>query len=163
MHNAERRVKKEPRKIVPQPHAIRMYNKGMGGVDVCDRKLCTYRPRLRNRKWWWNIFTHVLNLSVVAAHGVYNRITVRSQDKMDHHDFHIEVAETMTMQQVPRKRLGGPSGVPPKAARYDGINHHLVPTKQGRCVHCLKNTRLACEKCEVRLHKAFCCEQFHKK
>ena len=28
--------------IFPQPHLIKMYNLGMGGVDVCDRLLSAY-------------------------------------------------------------------------------------------------------------------------
>ena len=99
----------------------------------------------------------------MAAHEIYKRVTVRCEDKMDHHDFHIDIAETLTMQQVSRKRLGGPTARPPKAARFDGINHFLVACNQGRCVHCTKNTRLMCEKCNVRLHKTGCNEIFHNK
>ena len=55
----ERRVKDERKKLVTQPYAINMYNKSMGGVDVCDRMLASYRPRLRSKKWWWNLFSHV--------------------------------------------------------------------------------------------------------
>ena len=33
------RVKKENKKDINQPYMINMYNKGMGGVDVCDRLL----------------------------------------------------------------------------------------------------------------------------
>ena len=49
---AERRVKSEKNKSVDQPNLIKMYNNGMSGVDVCDRLLSAYRPRLRSKKWW---------------------------------------------------------------------------------------------------------------
>ena len=48
----KRRVKNEQKKTVDQLFLIKMYNKGMGGVDVCDRLLSSYRPQLRSRKWW---------------------------------------------------------------------------------------------------------------
>jgi len=161
LHKAERRVKNETKKIVDQPRSICMYNQGMGGVDLCDRQLASYRPRLRSRKWWWNLFSHALNLSVVAAHEFYNHI--HPSNKMDHHDFRITVAETLVKRQVPRVRLGGPSAPTPSSVRYDGINHYLVPCKQGRCVICSKNTRIMCIRCEKKLHKAICSEEFHTK
>jgi hypothetical protein len=40
---------------VSQPNLITLYNKGMGGVDVMDRLLSSYRP-LRGKKWWWPLF-----------------------------------------------------------------------------------------------------------
>ena len=161
LHKAERYVKGEGRKRITQPDAIYKYNKGMGGVDVCDRKLSSYRPRLRTRKWWWNLFAHALNMSVVAAHEFYKRL---NGQKISHHDFRIEIAESLLIMQRPsRKRSGGPLSGPPKAARFDGVNHILVSTNQGRCLICFKNTRLKCEKCEIRLHKSFCSETYHKK
>ena len=75
IQNVERRVKNEQQKTVDQPFLIKMYNKGIGGVDVCDRLLSSYRPWLRSRKWWWNLFSHVLNLSVVAAYKFYNHVS----------------------------------------------------------------------------------------
>ena len=50
IQKVERRVKNEQKKTVDQPFLIKMYNKGMVGVDVCDRLLSSYRPRLRSRK-----------------------------------------------------------------------------------------------------------------
>ena len=161
LHKTERRVKNEAKKTVNQPQAICMYNKGMGGVDLCDRQLASYRPRLRAKKWWWNLFSHALNLSVVAAHEFFNHI--HAQKKMTHHDFRISVAETLVKRSVPRVRMGGPTTPAPVDVRYDGVNHHLAACNQGRCVVCLKNTRLMCEKCEKRLHKATCSVQFHTK
>ena len=161
LHKAERRVKNEARKIVSQPRAICMYNQGMGGVDLCDRQLASYRPRLRARKWWWNLFAHALNLAVVAAHEFYNHI--HPANKKDHHEFRVTVAETLVKRQSSRVRMGGPTAPAPPAVQYDGINHYLVPCRQGRCVVCSKNTRLKCEKCEKRLHKTECNDKFHTK
>ena len=50
IQKVERRVKKK--KIVDQPFLIKMYNQGMEGIDVCNKLLSSYRPRLRSRKWW---------------------------------------------------------------------------------------------------------------
>ncbi|KRX76103.1 PiggyBac transposable element-derived protein 3 [Trichinella sp. T6] len=41
---------------ITEPNIIRQYNKYMGGVDVMDKVLSSYRPKFRSRKWWWNYF-----------------------------------------------------------------------------------------------------------
>jgi len=63
----ERRVKDEHRRAVEQPHVVKMYNQGMRGMDIGDRMLSSYRPRMRSRKWWWNLFNNSLNIYVMAA------------------------------------------------------------------------------------------------
>ncbi|XP_042243434.1 piggyBac transposable element-derived protein 3-like [Homarus americanus] len=137
-----------------------MYNKGMGGVDVCDQMLSTYRPRLRSKKWWWNIWSHLLNLSIVASFRFYQHVNPGSQ--ISHKDFRREIARTLARIETPRLREGGPTSSVPKAIRYDNVNHFLQEFSQGRCYVCKKNTRLKCIKCEKRLHKA-CSINFHKK
>ncbi|KAK3889958.1 hypothetical protein Pcinc_006110 [Petrolisthes cinctipes] len=151
MQKVNRWVKKEGKKTVPQPYLISMYNKGMGGVDVCDRMLSSYRPRLRSKKWWWNIFVQLLNLSVVASFRLYQH--VNPDARVSHKDFRREIARTLVRVRTSRKRQGGPTPPVPKAVRYDGINHFLQQCSQGRCYECKKNRRLQCSKCEKRLHK----------
>ena len=36
---------------VSQPHAIKAYNKCMGGVDLVDRALSDLRPNFNGKKW----------------------------------------------------------------------------------------------------------------
>ena len=40
---------------------------GMGGVDVIDRLLGSYRPIIRDKKWYWPLIINAINISVVAA------------------------------------------------------------------------------------------------
>ena len=50
--------------------------------------------------------------------------------------------------------------------RYDGIDHTLGSTSQGRCKVCSKNTKNICKKCNVRLHAKrgkLCFEKYHSK
>ena len=142
--------KKQKKKTVDQIFLIKMYNKGMGGVDVCDKLLSSYRPRLRSRKWWWNIFSHMLNLSVVAAYKFYIHV---NSNGVNHIQFRREIARALVKVDCPRKCLGGPTAPPSKAVRFDESNHNLESVTQGRCALCRKNTRLCCAKCGKRLHK----------
>ena len=49
--SARRRVKGVKAQDVPLPYVVRKYNNGMGGVDLLDRMLASYRPQLRSKKW----------------------------------------------------------------------------------------------------------------
>lgn len=48
-----RHVKGKDGKVsVSQPLMIANYTSGMGGVDLLDRLLSAYRPRIKGKKWW---------------------------------------------------------------------------------------------------------------
>ena len=59
---------------IPQPQMVANYNKYMGGVDLLDRFLSDYRPRVRSKKWWWCLFSHFLNMSAVAAWRLHRKL-----------------------------------------------------------------------------------------
>ena len=52
---------------VSQPDVIKAYNEGMGGADMMDRLLASYRPATTIKKWCFSPFINIVNLSVVAA------------------------------------------------------------------------------------------------
>ncbi|KRZ70966.1 PiggyBac transposable element-derived protein 3 [Trichinella sp. T8] len=56
------------------PEIVRRYNTSMGGVDILDKLLSSYRPRLRSKKWWLNLFPNALNLAVVAAWRLHREL-----------------------------------------------------------------------------------------
>ncbi len=115
---------------------------------------------MRSKKWYWNIFAQLLNLSIVASFRFYQYVNPTSE--VSHKDFRRETARTLIRIQKPRKRKGGAISTVPKAIRYDNVKHFLEQCPQGRCFLCKKNTRLSCVKCEKRLRKE-CSAMFHKK
>lgn len=56
---------------MPQPHLFNSYNSGMGGVDLHDQTVNNYRICIRGKKWWWPLFTHMINMTVVNAWRIY--------------------------------------------------------------------------------------------
>ena len=155
-------VKGKGKVSVGQPKVLSEYNKGMGGVDLLDMLLGSYRPNLCSKKWWWPLFSNALNIAVVAAFKIHKKACV---DQLSHLDFRTEVAEVMVRanHEAQRVRLGVPTASVPGQIRLDGVNHTLVPTSQGRCIYCKSNTRLKCSKCDKRLHKKVCHEMCHSK
>ena len=165
LHKCKRRVKSVRLKI-NQLHLISSYNKGMGGVDLMDRLLAAYRPSIRGKKWYWPLFTNLINITVVASWRAYNAV---ADKKKDHLEYRREIAlslmmsETVDKQSVTRAPAGGV--YPPETARFDGLNHKSICVKQGRYKVCKRNTVLACQKCDVRLHNkrgTKCFQIYHK-
>lgn len=51
----------------PIPECIKKYNSNMGGVDLMDQNINTYRISIRDKKWWWSIFTWMVDVSIHNA------------------------------------------------------------------------------------------------
>ncbi|KAF0302417.1 Chimeric ERCC6-PGBD3 protein [Amphibalanus amphitrite] len=49
---------------VPQPHCVSEHNKKMGGTDIMDQSINAYRTNIRIKKWWWAIFSWMLDAAV---------------------------------------------------------------------------------------------------
>ncbi|KAJ4446621.1 hypothetical protein ANN_13318 [Periplaneta americana] len=72
---AKRYSRQNKKKIdIPEPRIVRNYNYGMGGVDILDRLLSSYRPQLRSKKWWWNLFANAVNTAVVGAWQLHREL-----------------------------------------------------------------------------------------
>ena len=163
LRNVRRRVRGAPNQSVPQPQLIRKYNQGMGGVDMMDKLLGSYRPVIRGKKWYFPLFTNIINLSVVAAWRLYCELY--PQEKQRHPDYRYEVALCLIKgASSQRRQHGGHVPHTPHDIRYDGVGHKPESTSQGRCKVCQRNCRLRCPKCNVRLHRdkgTKCWDKYH--
>jgi hypothetical protein len=54
---------------VPEPLLFQTYNRSKGGVDMLDQ--CMNNYRIRGKKWWWPLFTHMLNIAMVNSWILY--------------------------------------------------------------------------------------------
>ena len=145
---------------VKQPKLISEYKKVIGGVDLLDMLLGSYRPNLRSKKWWWPLFSNGLNTAVVAAFKIHKNACT---GQLSHLDFRAEVADVMVRanHEAQQVQLGGLTAPVPNQIRLDGINHNLVPKSQGRCIYCKSNTRLMCSKCDKMIKG--CHKLYHSK
>ena len=153
---AQRRVGRQIERV-KQPMVVAQYNRGMGGVDVMDKLLGSYRPTIRGKKWWWPLFTNCLNISVVAAWKMFTYLHNIPGNPLV---THLEFKRTIVMCLITLMKMvanwsphpGGRSVGFPADVRRDGMGHENAHTSQGRCVVCGTNTRNQCRKCSVRLH-----------
>ena len=137
-------------RLVEQPRLINSYNKYMGGVDAHDWLCGKYATGVRGKKWYWCLFTRMLDMCMVNAWLLHRRIEEASA--MPLLEFRRYVAVTymkmsVRVSQVPRSRV-----LPD--IRYDGLHHYVsMGEKQRRCQMegCGGRPRSFCTKCQVVL------------
>ncbi|XP_049809183.1 piggyBac transposable element-derived protein 3-like [Schistocerca nitens] len=136
--------KEKEHKMVPCPHSVMIYNDYIGGVDLLDSMLGYYRIQIRSKKWYLNIFFHLVDLACVNSWLLWRR---RNMDYMPLVDFKVAVAEALckTGKSLSKKR-GRPSNelqkqldcnkkrgptadLPQRQVRLDGIDHMPIGWK----------------------------------
>ena len=156
---AKRWSKKERKYvIVPQPAMFQNYNARMGGVDILDKLLGSYRPRLRSKKWYWNLFSNALNVAIVAAYRISQE--AYKDQRYTHLKYRRDLAAAL-LGGVLRCRSGGPTFTPCLELKLQSGHFQEPADFQGRCVYCGRNTTKMCGKCGKRLHGK-CMELYHK-
>ena len=141
VHRCKRRVKGATLDVT-QPHLVTQYNKRMGGVDLMDRLLASYRPSIRGKKWYWPLFTNTLNIAVVAA---WRFLCATNNTKLSHLEFLRPITMTLPQNKIQK----GCRAL--KGTTYP-IHESCYTTSEGRCKVCTKNTKSWCTKCQIRLH-----------
>ena len=59
----------------PQPHLLHQYNQYMGGFDLHDAFVSSYRVNIRSKKWWWPLFSHLIDSKIVNVWLIYTNIS----------------------------------------------------------------------------------------
>ena len=58
---------------IQRPKMVEIYNANMGGVDVCDMMLSTYRIRQKSNKYHMHIIYYCISISVANSWLIYHR------------------------------------------------------------------------------------------
>ena len=132
------------------------YNKHMGGVDLYDQFVSTYRVCISSKKWWCPFFAWAVNASMANAWNLFH--TVQKQ-KVGMLEFQREVMTILAYK--PAKSLAFPRYVASNV-KLDTKNHILVKgtSKYCRCKHCGGRSIHLCQKCNVALHPD-CFKDYH--
>lgn len=169
-----KRFSQKEKKIVhvPRPHLIGRYNNSMGGTDLMDQNIARYRIAIRSKKWWWCLFTWMVDVSIENAWYIYNRAGNATPQLA----FRRDIATAYLMRYgTASKGPGRPStGLPSSSSnrisdnvRYDRMDHFLtyIPNKKRwRCANegCRSIVRTMCVKCGVGVCVE-CNLDFHQK
>ena len=166
MGKVKRWSKKDNKQVmVPIPQAVQAYNSNMGGTDRMDQNINAYRIGIRGKKWWWSLFTWMLDAAVQNAWQIA-RCRGTSIDQLS---FRQELALAyLIMYQVEPKAPGRRRlSIPGKdAMRYDNIGHFVQPLQghaRRKCMgeNCKSVVSTECCKCDVGLCVP-CFASYHK-
>ena len=144
---------------VEQPKCLAEYNSYMGGVDKMDWMINKYRIKIRGKKWYFPIFTYIIDMTVVNAHILY----CMANDNIPLLEFRRRIVKCYmsTSSLSDPKRSGRPSLSKqakkrvPDEIRKSNTGHYLERTemgKQRKCAVCKVNVRKQCSRCDVGLH-----------
>lgn len=128
----------------------------MGGVDLLDRFISMYRPTIQGKKWYWPLFLNCISMVTVAAWRLH--VHVNENSSLDLLEFTRSVVSGLLTKS--KKTIPGPAGKRIQN-KNDGLHHAVNAEKQGRCVHCKKNTVKKCFQCNIRLHP-MCFLEYHR-
>lgn len=121
----------------------------MGGVDLLDQAVNNYRIHIRGKKWWWALFTQMLNMATVNAWKIHQ---VVSDEPMDLLAFLRTVTRYYlrlgTRNQSIRRR---PASTVCDIVLDKGGHFQHKLEKQLRCQSCHMRSMWACVKCDVTL------------
>ena len=134
----KRRVKGGRKEVGISP-VVTEYNSRMSGVDLLDWLCRSYRPTIYSK--WWPLFSHTLNVSVVAAWRLCQ--SLNPENNTSNLDFRREIIIYLMRSSV---------GQPKSTANHSG-GHHVglsyavrlnhqhekIDCTQGRCVVCHSN------------------------
>ncbi|KAJ6647185.1 Chimeric ERCC6-PGBD3 protein [Pseudolycoriella hygida] len=131
----------------------------MGGTDRTDENVNAYRISIRGKKWWWCIFTWLLDVSVQNAW----QLARKANPKLVQLQFRRNLAMSyMSAHSQHPKSVGRRRKISSDddTTRFDKIGHFVRNTlnkKQRRCRgnNCKSKVRTECLKCDVGLVHMF--------
>ena len=84
----ERYSQAEKKRVkVDRPLLIAKYNQGMGGVDVFDGHVASYRISIRGKKWWWPHLINTIDCLKAASYSLYTIANSESEKKISSGEF----------------------------------------------------------------------------
>ena len=141
---------------------VKEYSNNMGGTDQLNQDTNRSRIGIRGKKWWWGIFTWMLDVAITNAWN----LSKSSGNLMTQIEFRRQLAiqylQTYGSSPMTSGRPSSKFQVTKLNLRKDRINHFIVPCNRRRCAggDCQKHSSTKCEKCDVGLC-VNCFKPFH--
>ena len=152
------RKQEKTRGSVSQPHVLNTYNKCMGGVDKHDWLVSKYSSSIRGKKWYWPLFTRLLDMAIVNAWTIYKLIHDGNCEIKSLLDFKRYICIAFLKGSATKnnsvRTLSAVSSRPINDVRFDLKGHVIAKrNKQRRCQNesCGSKPLTYCQKCNVTL------------
>ena len=156
MQKANRWSAAEKKKItVNQPMIVKQYNSYMGGVDRLDQDVNCYRIGLRKKKWWFSLFTWMLDATISNAY-YYFKVNHPNISFLDFRRrlvlCYLQGCQPIPPRPGPSRDRSLTSSRVIDDVRFDEREHFVILTgKQQKCAACPARPLSACRKCNVNL------------
>ena len=150
---------------VNRPAVVKCYNEAMGGTDRMDQHVNHCRVSVGGKKWWWSLFTWLLDVSVQNSWRLHreaggNQTLVQFRREIV--CCILENAAALRPTSSTRTRRGVPGA---DILRYDNIGHIIIVAAnrdRGICQECHHGKPTTkCVKCDVFLCFA-CFASYHE-
>lgn len=157
----DRRTKKDGELItIPKPNIIQTYNQHMGGVDLSDQRIATYRRHMKSLTWYLQIF-YLLDLAANQAYLVHKRL--HPDSKIRQFTYVLQVVDGLIGGRTYVKRMGRPA---PQLDQRFNRNLEHAPVKNATSSKCAVHTRrvdttFSCGACQVRMCPYPCFHRYH--
>ena len=137
---------------VSRPEIVKKYNCHMGGVDLTEEFVNQYRIRIRNRRWYFCIFTWLMDLLMTNSWLLFRE----NVHNITQFEFRRQVVLSLLNKSLQYKK--------PKVISSTDHSVTCDPMKRRiRCKVCRSQTVFRCSTCDVALHANTCFLRFHKK
>lgn len=114
------------------PHAFKMYNLFMGGIDLHDSHCSNLMSFIRAKKWTWAVFLRLIQSSMTNATVLYNLV---NEKKIGTKDMALGLAKYYLAK-----------------AQKTGVHKSVSVEKKKKCANfekCATRTQKMCETCNV--------------
>ena len=164
LDSVERFSKAKKKKIsVPRPQMVKLYNNAMGGVDLINAAVATYRIKFKGKKWWAH-FTNTLGVIMEAAWRIF-RVLNQDEDQSLLYFLRSLVQSYLHVDKIsagPTPHYWKTKKKVDDNIRFTGRDHWPNTIQsQRRCQFpsCKSKVRTVCETCDV----ALCIKDVHFK
>ncbi|XP_069461272.1 piggyBac transposable element-derived protein 4-like [Ambystoma mexicanum] len=143
-----------------KPQIILDYNKGMGGVDVSDRKIYEFAAERPTHRYWSKIWRNLIDVSIMNAYELY-KINTEHSKLLSRHSFVVDIIEALCLSQEGTSSEHS-AATPLLAPSSKEHGFAILPAKKERdCAICSdrskpggrKRSRHWCPGCNVGIHE----------
>lgn len=95
-----RRKKDSTKKKIDIPVMVQRYSDHMGGVDLANQLIGSYKIGFRSKKWWKAIFYHLIDIAVINSYVLYTKI-MKTANKLvkTQRQFRLELFDALVNEQ----------------------------------------------------------------